>query len=1319
MSWRRKVGIVAGIFVAIILASLIVVQSPWFADYLRRRVTEELTRATGARVEVGRVHVSAFRGDAAVDNLVLHGTEPAGEAPLFRAARVDFGLSIPSLRQGRVEIRSLRVERPEVNLLIDAEGRTNFPGPAAAERDRAKMAARVIDLGIDHFSIRQGVVHVNLREYALDVQGRDLEMTWDLDRIRQAYKGTVKIGELAARDYTVAAEARLELARDRLTVESLRLASGASEADLSGTVTNWNALEAELRGTAKLDLALLRRQGVSGMVEATGVVRGGEKTPWRAEGEASGRQLAFGPAAKDFNGLAARGRFAYADNRLSLPSFHAERGRATFDGTVDVIDLNRFRASGKVQGIAVEQVLSAFNVRDLPVKGVAAADLTVEGAIESRGQRIDTRIDTFLARATVEPTEAERPIHGEFEIEYRRTAGRLRFGLSHVETARSRIAFEGLLGSSLNVHLRTRDLNDLLPFLKLTTLPGNLSAGLVTFDGRVDGSLDAPEIRGDLAAETIVFEGRTFERLSATFVANVATFESSRWVIEHRGAQLTGSLRLPLENWTLARRKPIFADVTLRDEPIEDHLPALGIVFPLKGRLSGRARATGTIDDPLIEGAIRAVGLSIDTETVDRFDASFRYRNDRFELLGGQAAVKTSRIRVSGTYRHPKSDWRNGTLDVTLSGKAVDLSHFRLAALRQVPRFSMGLAGSADLDVRASLRIVGERFEFTGLNGMVAATNLRSGKVVIGNVEARAASAGGRLGVRGTGTLYGIKLDAESSWQMAGRMPGTATIRIPLASFASLSEAADPSASLPFNGIIGGNVSLEGPLLDPSKMTARLVLGSVRVEPGTGSAASSADLSVRNEGEVRITLGDGVVRVERARFVAKDTTLDLSGTVGLTDKEAWNLRLEGTVNLAVLTTFRPDLESAGTSTMDARLTGTLNDPRLNGRLSFTQASFYLRGVANGLDQVNGTVLFDKNRATVERLTAETGGGTAALSGFVGFGADLVFQLRAEAAGVRVRYPEGVSTQVNANITLTGTRKRSLLAGNVTILRSNINPTSDLGAALVPTMQPPIGGTPDQNEFLSNLQMDIRIDTAQNAQFFTQLTRDVSADVNLRLLGNPVRPTALGRVSITQGEIQFFGTDYSISRGEISFLNPAKIEPQIDLSVQTRIRGITVTINLNGPMNRLNISYRSDPPLQASEILALLAVGRTPGTGSGQGAQTASILNPQAVDASSGGSALLNSAISAPTSGRLQRFFGISRLKIDPQLVGLDNTPQTRLSVEQPLSRDITVTYITNLTRTQEQLVRVEWNLSRTFSAIATRDENGVFAIDFLYRKRFK
>jgi translocation and assembly module TamB len=129
----------------------------------------------------------------------------------------------------------------------------------------------------------------------------------------------------------------------------------------------------------------------------------------------------------------------------------------------------------------------------------------------------------------------------------------------------------------------------------------------------------------------------------------------------------------------------------------------------------------------------------------------------------------------------------------------------------------------------------------------------------------------------------------------------------------------------------------------------------------------------------------------------------------------------------------------------------------------------------------------------------------------------------------------------------------------------------------------------------------------------------------------------------------------------------------------------------------------------------LAVGRTPGA-------VSSLANTQMINNSSGftsgANTLLGQALS-PATDRLERLFGVTHIKIDPMVQGIDNTTQTRLTMEQQVSKDITITYITNLTHTAEQIFRFEWTLSKQYSIVGLRDENGNFGLDLVYKKQFR
>ena len=132
-------------------------------------------------------------------------------------------------------------------------------------------------------------------------------------------------------------------------------------------------------------------------------------------------------------------------------------------------------------------------------------------------------------------------------------------------------------------------------------------------------------------------------------------------------------------------------------------------------------------------------------------------------------------------------------------------------------------------------------------------------------------------------------------------------------------------------------------------------------------------------------------------------------------------------------------------------------------------------------------------------------------------------------------------------------------------------------------------------------------------------------------------------------------------------------------------------------------------------MALLATGRSPTSDPTRLAQESTA--PQSWQ-QMGASALLGQALASPVTGRLQRFFGVSQLRIDPTLPGVESNPQARLTLEQQVTSDITFTYITDVTNSNPQVVRMEWSFARQWSVVALREDNGLFGIDFFFKKRF-
>ena len=75
----------------------------------------------------------------------------------------------------------------------------------------------------------------------------------------------------------------------------------------------------------------------------------------------------------------------------------------------------------------------------------------------------------------------------------------------------------------------------------------------------------------------------------------------------------------------------------------------------------------------------------------------------------------------------------------------------------------------------------------------------------------------------------------------------------------------------------------------------------------------------------------------------------------------------------------------------------------------------------------------------------SGGGQLSVTGNLAYQRGLYANFAAIGNGIRIRYPEGVSSLADAKLRLTGNLNNLLLAGNVLITRFTISPDLDMAA----------------------------------------------------------------------------------------------------------------------------------------------------------------------------------------------------------------------------------------------------------------------------------
>jgi len=1336
----------AGLALAVLAAGIVVLRSGWFRNKVRERIVAVTERATGGRVEIGKFSYDWRNLTAEVSPFVLRGTEPASAPALLRVDKIKIRLRIISLLEKKVDIAFLGFESPSISVIVAPDGSTNVPHPKIAVHGNS-FVEQLLDLKVQHVELRHGQAAYNSWEVPLDAAGEHLEMSlrYEAGSHSSAPRYLCAIASTDARITSpklqapaeFGVDAQIAFGKDAIQLLSANLVSGGMRLRASGAIRDLSTPHGEFDLSAALpigDLSKMVRLPIEprGLVEFQGHASAGGKIPYRLTGKLSGKGLAYLSRGVGYihenveiSGMSFAANADASSKIISLSGLDVSTPNGHFHGTAQVAAFQRLTVKGAIDGVPVGEIGRMAGRETGDLSGTFSGPVLLEGQLTSSGlSGVMTGADLVL-----EPGDHGVPVQGALAINYDQRTGKIALGNSHVIVGSSEASMFGTLGETLAVHVVSRNLNDVIPVLRALGAappahwPVELDDGVARVDAAVVGSIENARVSGKADVEKLKVNGHEVERFSATFNLDRSSASFPNVSVQQGKMRLEGQGRVGLRNWKLDGNSPISASGTLRSADLQTLVAEAGMQqLPASGMVSATVRVSGSLESPLVNGNLTLDDLTAYGQHFTAGRTAVTFTTTALELSNGEVRLGSARVTLSGGYNHPANDWKDGSLRFDLATSGVDLTQ-----IKQTQEFANGLSGKVDLKAIGAAKVVNGLVDLTSLNGQLSVRNAMLDGRNYGNLDLTAATKLPVLTLVATATVQDYEIHGSGEWRMEGDYRGEAHVQIPRLSFATLHDLMPGKhlrKDLPFGGFLEGDAVITGSLNQPSQMKADVTLSTVQfnASPNTRplGGVQVQDLVLKNAQPIHLLATGAAIDIGHANFIAKDTTLEASGRLALNSKSPWDLTIQGRINFSILEIFNPDLLGSGASVVNVAIRGPLLEPQVEGRLELRNASLFLRDVPNGIDQANGLILFDRNRATVQNLSAQTGGGDIKFEtgSFVGFrGTALVYRLQAAAHNVRYRSGDGVSLTMDGSMALVGTSESSVLSGSVSVTRAAFNPRTDLGILLASTARPVAQATP--NDYLNGVQFDIHIATTHTLEVETSLTRNIQADADVRLRGTPDRPVLLGQVTVNSGQVEFFGNKYSINRGEINFDNTAKIEPNINMDLSTKVRGITVDISFSGSLNKLNFSYRSDPPLEASDIIALLAVGRTPAAAGPLAApQTATNANSSFLG-TGGNNSLLTQAIAPPSSGRLQKFFGVSHIKIDPQLTDITIVPQARLTMEQQVSSDITLTYITNLAVTNQQIVRVQWDFSGKWSAVALRDENGAFSIDIQYRKRFK
>jgi translocation and assembly module TamB len=539
---------------------------------------------------------------------------------------------------------------------------------------------------------------------------------------------------------------------------------------------------------------------------------------------------------------------------------------------------------------------------------------------------------------------------------------------------------------------------------------------------------------------------------------------------------------------------------------------------------------------------------------------------------------------------------------------------------------------------------------------------------------------------------------AKGQIGMTGNYPADVTVDTGNILLQPLFAAYAPAQADLVRGQTELHAYLRGPLKNKSQLQAHLEIPVFQLNYGK-------DIQLAAAAPIQADYSNGLVRLQPSEITGSGTNLRFQGDVPISSTAPATLALLGNVDLRIARIFAPTLATTGQVRFDIRSTGALENPDVKGQVNIVNASVQAIGEPFGIQNANGVLTVGNSRVDISSFQGEVGGGTISASGGAVYRPTLQFDLGLKARGITYVYQDQVRAAVDASLSFIGDKTASTLSGRVQVDRVSFTPDFDMTSLLTSSTgvaSPPAAGT-----FSDTVKLDIDAQTSPSLNLVSQ-TLSIRGGANLHVQGTMSQPVIVGRVNLTGGDLIFRGNRYVVQQGAIDFVNPNQTQAVVNVAVNTVISQYNIAMRFQGPIDRLNTIYTSDPALPPVDILHLLAFGNT---------TEAAAANPP-TPGTLGAESMLASGITGYGAGQLGKLAGLSYLSVDPVLGGAGQNPGARVHIQKRVTSNIYVTFATDVTSTQRQEIQVQYQINPRWSISGDRDQNGGFGFDARVHKKF-
>ena len=1340
-SWRytRLTIVVCAVLLAVSVVTTLTVD---LGPSLRALAEEQGSNFMGRPMRIGRLSVYLFRGKFLIEDLVIEGLTPEGQS-FLTAERITLSMPWSTMISRRVVFDEIEMTDWKMFAEILDGGKHNFPR-FVTEGSRGDSAWTTT---LEYVRAYRGEFTLKDHGVPWSTVARNLDVI--VSRPHTEYRGQVRFS-----DGTVVIQNFLPMRADMsgtfkldgslVLFDRMELTTDGARSVITGSADMGNFPEMTYNINSQVDFPRMREIFFADdefSLHGEGDFRG----TWHVfDGgrELTGDFVTPSLGVNDLRFHDMRGSLLWTQDRFELTRGFARMyggdGRFsytmaplgdqvtpatyTFDTHYNDVDLHSITNFLEVKGLRLAGRLSGHNVlawpsgrfadhrgegeaRAAPPEGVSPLGRDVPSSVIEAGVRRAEAPGPFSKHTPLEPVPVAGDLHYAYGPDW------ITIAPGHVATPTTLVEFEGRTAwggqSSIPFHVTSADWQESDRLLAgILTAFGSSSqaievSGHGTFDGVLTESFTSPRIEGDFSGDGMRAWRVNWGHVQGHAVIENGYADASDVAILTPESEITTSGRFSLGYPRDDGGEEINARVLVTRRPVADLRGAFNLYgYPVEGDLSGEFHIFGAYEHPYGFGQMSIEEGTAYGEAFDLATASLRFEGEGVRLDGLEIHKGPGRAGGAAFVGF------DGSYSFNLDGRQLPLGAFAAADFPSLPP----IGGSLDLsasgsglfevpsyDVKATLRDVFVADE--GIGNIVGEVSFRN-RVLTLTVEA----ASPRLAVSGAGRIDTTDgMDADVSFQVSDT------------SLDPYLRAFYPSL-LPFTtAIASGRMHVVGDLLDLERLRMDAEVDQLDL--------SLFDYRLRSAAPIAVVLDGPNLRVTDMRLTGEDTELDVTGDVNLNSRIV-SARAGGTANLGIVQGFVRDVRASGRASVAAVITGPIDRPVVNGEVTVENGRFRHFALPHALEGINGVVQLDGRGASLDGVSARLGGGDVAFGGRVDVeGLRPAFiNVTVTGRNMRLRFPEGMRSVVDADLALTGTPELSTLSGDV-LVRSALYTRRFDTSFISFSGDAPAGGVSGP---ALPVIYDVRISAPSTLRIENNTAR-MTASADVQLAGTYDKPLLFGRAEVNRGEAVFEGKRYFVTRGTIDFNNPTRIEPFFDFEAETRIRvpGQTyrVTVSAAGTTARLTPQFTADPPLPDIETVALLLGNISPGQDV-ELSQYNTAITPQQQLLRERAAQAATGAFTAPVNRVVEEAFGVDTFQVTPSIGEIYQqssrlNPSARLSIGKRISERIYLTYSRSLgSVTRDQIILLEYDQSDRFSWVLSQNEDDTYALDVRVRHVF-